>query len=152
MSELLCHCRMNPDGHEPGSVLDCEAPTIRPGRWLRPEIRRIGEYEHIDLAKVDARGTCPVCERNVRVIRIGVYRDFEGERRTGRMLPPVENPAKPRGTALEVRPGMAPHKVAGAQCDGVGRVPTETRYTPGRELASFLAILAEESELEEKIA
>jgi hypothetical protein len=26
--DLLCHCRMNPDGHEPGSVLDCEAPKI----------------------------------------------------------------------------------------------------------------------------
>lgn len=152
MSELLCHCRMNPDGHEPGSVLDCEAPTIRPGRWLRPEIRRIGGYGSIDLAKVDARGTCPACRKNVRVVRIQVHRDLEGERRTGRYLPPVENPAKPRGSALEVRPGMAPHKVAGAQCAGTGRVPTETRYTPGRELAGFLELLAEEADTEEKSA
>lgn len=141
MSELLCHCDGDHLGHELGLGLEC--PRIRPGRWLRPEIRTIGEYGDINFARVDARGTCPVCRRNVRVVRIQVHAEYA---RGGRWLPPVENPAKPRGSALEIRPGMAPHTVARAQCPGVGKVPTETHYTPGKELASYLAVLAEENE------
>jgi hypothetical protein len=142
MSEggLFCHCRMNPDGHEPGSVLDCEAPPIRPGRWLRPEIARLGEYAAVNFAKLDARGTCPVCSKNAPVKRIQVFAQME----RGRWLPPVENPQRPRGNPFEVRPGMAPHKVKGVQCAGTGQVPAETRYTPGRELAGYLQLLAEE--------
>jgi hypothetical protein len=28
---ILCHCRVNPDGHEPGSVLDCTSSLAQPG-------------------------------------------------------------------------------------------------------------------------
>jgi len=142
MNEILCHCGGDEGGHE---LAECgtKLTTRRVGVW--PEIPRLGEYEHVNLAKLDARGTCPVCHRpGLRVRRVEVYRDFEGERRAGRYLPPVTNPAKPRGTPLEIRPGMAPHEIKGVECAGSGQVPAETRYTPGRELAGYLQLLAEE--------
>lgn len=115
MSELLCHCDGDHLGHELGAGLEC--PRIRPGRWLRPEIVRIGEYAHINLARVDARGTCPACRRNVRVVRIQVV---TADR-------PDLHPLMP-GVTLAGHPGMASHKDGGRTCDGVGQVPLETRY------------------------
>lgn len=155
MSEgLLCHCRMNPDGHEPASVLDCEAPEIKERSYSsrsRPGVTAADVGSHVSdglynqpyrMGQSPARGTCPVCQKSVQVRRIGLFAELD--RPTGRWLPPVQNPRVERGYPLEIRPGMAPHKVKGAQCAGTGQVPAETRYTPGRELAGYLQLLAEE--------
>jgi hypothetical protein len=45
-----------------------------------------------------------------------------------------------RGPVLEVSPRLAAHKAEGATCPGSGEIPAETRYTPGRELASWVAV------------
>jgi hypothetical protein len=145
MDGLLCHCwPEDATGHDPAEC-GTKIPTRLPG-W--PEISRTSDGPYgINWARAKARGTCPVCGENAPVQRIQVFAQYE----FGRRLPPVENPKRPRGSVLEIRPGMAPHKVGGVQCDGVGKVPTETRYTPGRELASYLQVLAEEN-AEEKTA
>lgn len=137
---ILCHCGHG-SGHTPGEP-GCDAPTIRPGRHLRPEITRASDGPYgINWTQAKASGTCPVCRKpGVRVQRLQVFASHV----RGRRQEPEINPAKPRGSVLEVRPGMAPHKVGGVECKGTGQVPAETRYTPGRELASHLHVLAEE--------
>jgi hypothetical protein len=143
MDGLLCHCRMNPDGHEPGSVLDCEAPKIakgshvsrsgtngvevRPGggayvaaagaSGLDKIIDRYAVEESFRRQKLDARGTCPDCGKTVRVQRVEV-------RVTDR---PDLHDLHP-GVVVAIRPALAAHKVKAGACSGVGKVPAETRY------------------------
>ena len=136
---LLCHCDDDKAGHPLGDGLAC--PKLTRTSVGFPEIHTIGEYNHVNLARVDARGTCPVCHKpGVRVKRVQVFSSYH----LGRRQEPEINPRVQRGNALEIRPGMAPHKIKGVECAGTGQVPAETRYTPGRELAGYLQLLREE--------
>lgn len=140
--EVLCHCEDDDTGHPLGRFCaGITGITIRPGRHLRPEIPQVGVYEGIVFSRVDARGTCPVCSKNVKVQRLMIRANYQ----RGQRLEPEVNPGRHHGSVLEIRPGMAPHRVRGAECAGTGQVPTETRYTPGRELGYYEKLRAEES-------
>jgi hypothetical protein len=114
---LLCHCRVNPDGHAPGSVLDCEAPTIKHGTYSRPEVGGIG----YGAPTSGVRGTCPDCGRTgVTVKRYEVCTTDAPD--VHDLMP---------GALVAVRPALAAHKTPGRDgkpCAGAGKVPAETRY------------------------
>ena len=46
MDGLLCHCRMNPDGHVPGEVLDCEAIAVPRARVAPFTLRGVALRDH----------------------------------------------------------------------------------------------------------
>lgn len=125
---ILCHCDQTEglpqDGHELGTP-GC-ASEIKPGRygddWC--SLDHGGSPVHTKCHG-SARGTCPECGKKFRVVRIEM-RDHAN----GKVI---------YGAAA---PGMAPHKAAGQECPGTGRVPTETTFTAGRALAEWQAAQA----------
>lgn len=70
----------------------------------------------------EARGTCRECGQ-VRRVMLHKVRGLTAR-------------GKPR-SVLSLTPVIGPHAVKGTACPGAGQVPAETRYTPGRELASW---------------
>ena len=132
--EILCHCRINPDGHAPGSVLDCEAPKITRGTYARPAVGSAydSEVKVLRHGALDARGTCSKCGKaGVRVKRVETRAVFPNGRQSVDLL--------------NVAPLLVEHKHKGAVCPGSGEVPAETRHTPGRELASWVEAHGPES-------
>lgn len=143
---ILCHCGAGPDGHGPGTG-DCDT-TVRTGRNGHDGCRRDHTYFCADCHG-GARGTCPACGRTaVKVVRVETRGLVESTRvrRKGetawefivrhRQLT-AELRRNPHGPLLRVRPALVAHRTPGrgaAPCGGAGRVPTETRYTPGRDL------------------
>jgi hypothetical protein len=117
VDEILCHCQINPDGHAPGSVLDCEAPKITQGSYSRPQVGGTDGRR----TWTSTVGTCPDCGRTgVRVTRYVV-------RTTDRPDVHDLNP----GAVVAIRPALAVHKTpgrGGVPCAGAGKVPAETRY------------------------
>jgi hypothetical protein len=115
--EVLCHCRVNPDGHEPGSVLDCEAPVIRPGSYSRTQVGGVG-YSR----PTGARGTCPDCGRTGVTVKRHEVRTTDA--------PDVHDLVP--GALVAIRPALAAHKTPGRGSKpcltGEGKVPAETRY------------------------
>lgn len=125
LETLLCHCEIDDSGHSLGTP-GCSS-EIKQGRyndgWC--ELDHGSEPLHTKCHG-SARGTCPECGKKIKVVRIEM-RDHAN----GRLL---------YGAAT---PGMAPHKLAGKECPGTGRVPTETTFTPGYALREYLAAQVE---------
>lgn len=125
---VLCHCDQTDglpqDGHELGTP-GCLS-VIRPGRYGDGWCTK-NHYGLTNCPKChgSAQGTCPECGKQLRVVRIEM-RDHAG----GKVI---------YGAAA---PGMAPHKSAGQECPGTGRVPTETAFTSGRALYEWQAAQA----------
>lgn len=135
LAEVLCHC----GGAEAGHRLDDPActETVKAGRYTRPDVPGYGRgrYDPLRVPAAAIRGTCPACGRTgVRVDAptrhaIGPEERVGASRRGGKGLP------------LGVELGVAAHRTpgkGGASCDGAGRPPVETRFTPGGELAGWL--------------
>lgn len=83
--------------------------------------------------EVKARGTCTECSKPRSVKRVETI----GRR-------PDARPDQ-QGPLLNLAPLVAPHTVKGAACSGAGWPPAETRYTPGRELASWIEVHGKEA-------
>ena len=133
--EILCHCRINPDGHAPGSVLDCEAPKITRGTYARPAVGSgyDSEVKVLRHGALGARGTCSKCGKSgVQVKRVETIGRTPGTKAG-------------TGPVLNVAPLLVEHKHKGAVCPGSGEAPAETRYTPGRDLASWVEVHGPES-------
>lgn len=124
LAGVLCHCdqttELPQDGHPLGTS-GC-ASVVKAGRygdgWCTRDHGLVGVC---NSCHGPARGTCPTCGKSVRVVQI--------QMRSG------------DGKVLYGAPslGMAPHRLTGQDCPGVGAVPTETTYTSGRALAEYLA-------------
>lgn len=134
---ILCHCGNDQAGHVPGADGCAEAP-VRAGRNGDDWCSRDHSY-HCPTCHPAPHGGCPVCRKRIKVVRIET-----------RGAPPAHrwarDPRAPkRGPLLQVQPGIGPHRHAGQDCPGAGQVPAETRYTPGRELASWISVNGDES-------
>jgi hypothetical protein len=125
LETLLCHCDQTEflpqDGHPLGTP-GCSSQIKQVTRT-----NALCQRDHYGIASCPnchspARGTCPECGKNARVVRIEMR-----DQATGRVL---------YGAAT---PGMAPHRVGGQECPGTGRVPAETTFTPGHARREYLA-------------
>lgn len=124
--ELLCHCGDDVDGHALGDR-ECLVAVKSGARLGMPRIpSHLTDAGEFTAAGLGARGTCPECSKpGVRVQRA----EIRGVVHVGR-----------KGPLLGVEPRIAPHKAEGTPCPGAGRVPAETRFTPSREIASWIAV------------
>lgn len=152
---ILCHCGGDADGHVPGAD-ECSEVPIKAGHYCRPwPESAVSEYGRPATAHlVAARGTCPVCGKRVKVVRIETHGTWgqacprlpgESKAADERRRVAKFGKAGTRGPLLQVQPGIGPHKHSGRDCPGAGQVPAETRYTPGRELASWIHVHGDES-------
>ncbi len=147
LDEVLCFCHgiEQASGHPLGTE-GCTA-TVKAGSYTPTPHPSVTTESGSGMKALATYGTCPECRRRIRVVRI------ETRGAWGKVLPrlPGETKAAYRrrklvefgeggetvGPLLQIAPAMAPHRHAGGECLGTGRVPTETRYTPGRRLADW---------------
>lgn len=123
---LLCHCRVHPDGHVPGDVLDCEALPVKANTYSRPADERGGVgarrwfRSRTGFVEYGATGTCPECGQvGVKVSRV-THRVVAG------------HPELSPGAILGVSIQLAAHRVPvrrGGPCSAAGREPAEGRFT-----------------------
>ncbi len=154
LAELRCHCDDTADGHP----LDAEGCTSEVEVKARP-LPTWGSkgvfcpedhYSGVHGCHGPAFGTCPVCGKRVKVLRIETRGDRSADLarradeddyaflvRRNELRDQMKK--SPRGPLLQIHPGMAPHRHAGQDCPGAGQVPAETHYTPGRLLAEWTA-------------
>lgn len=122
LADVLCHCGGDDRGHPLADERCTE--TVKAGTYApAPHPSVVGELGGM-RAQV-THGTCPECKRRTRVVRIET-----------RVHTPGMNTSRP-GALAQIAPGMAPHRHAGTDCPGAGRVPAETKYKPGRVLAEL---------------
>lgn len=120
LNDVLCHCDQAEVGHPlntPGCVSE-----INPGRYSDGwcSLDHGSEPLHAKCHG-SARGTCPECGKYGRVVQVKMRNDLGRE-----LYGPI-------------KPGMAPHRVRGADCPGTGKVPAETTYTVGRAEREYFA-------------
>jgi hypothetical protein len=121
--EILCHCDQTDGLPQEGHPLGTPGCSSEIKRALRTSAvcSRCHDYGPFPCScHGSARGTCPECGKKARVVKV-TMRNADGKQIFG-------------VAAL----GMAPHKMAGRECPGTGRVPTETTYTQGRALTEYL--------------
>lgn len=123
---LLCHCEHDPAGHpiEACGFTLGRRTVMGPGRIPSFGYDRPSDTHPHGYSFPKAQGTCPTCSKTVGVDRMPVT---------------ARPPAGIRDVTLGHRPAIRTHRVKGAVCSGVGRVPTETHYRESALLADYAA-------------